>query len=59
LIALFARSRMGRIVGSFFCRMRSRQHGMFRLLRWLRSAGYPRSTRFASSARPAVSCHTG
>ena len=53
------RSRMSRIVGSFFCRMRSPGPGAFRLLRWLRSAGYPRSTRFAPSARPAASCRTG
>ena len=59
LIALFAHLRMSRIVGSFFCRMRSQRSGAFRLLHWLRSAGCPRSTRFAPSAKLAVSCRTG
>jgi putative ABC transport system substrate-binding protein len=45
--------------GSFFCQMRSLMSGVFRLLRWLRSASYRRSTRFAPSARPAASCRTG
>ncbi|WP_197427604.1 ABC transporter substrate-binding protein [Bradyrhizobium retamae] len=54
LIVLFARSRMSRSVGSFSCRTRSLLCGVFRLLRWLQSAGYRRSTRFASSARPAA-----
>ena len=56
---LFARSRISRIVGSFFCRMGSLLSDVFRLLSWLRSAGDRRSTRFASSARPAGSCRTG
>src|SRR5689334_20791022 len=50
---------MSRIVGSFFCRMRSRSSDVFRLLRWLRSASYRRSTRFVLSARRAASCPTG
>ena len=33
--------------------------GVFRSLRWLRSAGCQRSTRFAPSARPVASCRTG
>jgi putative ABC transport system substrate-binding protein len=50
---------MSRMVGSFFCRMRSLLSDVLRLLSWLRSAGYQRSIRFACSARPAASCRMG
>ena len=59
LIILFARSRISRIVDSFSCRMRSLTSGSFRSLRWFRSVGFPRSTHFVTSARLAVSSHTG
>ena len=58
LIALFARSRMSRMVDLFFYRMRLRRFGALRLLRWLRGASCPQPIRFASSARPMASCHT-
>src|SRR5437762_7459491 len=59
LIVLFARSRMNQIVGSFFCQTRSLLSGAFSLVRWLRSAGCRRSTRFGSSVTLVASCHTG
>jgi putative ABC transport system substrate-binding protein len=45
--------------GLISCRMRSLTSGAFRLLRWLRSVSCPRSTRSVTSARLAVSSHTG